>query len=204
MNKEILEKVNSYYSDKILKHGATSKGVDWNGKDSHFLRFRQLCKVLSEKNKFTLLDYGCGYGSLIEYLNKNKISCQYTGFDISIPMIEKARKKYSSKNSIFLTELDNSRYDYTIANGIFNVKLDSSDSDWKTYVLDTIQKINNLSLKGFSFNILTSYSDKECKKDYLYYANSLFYFDYCKNNFSKNVALLHDYNLYEFTIIVRK
>ncbi|MBM3138043.1 MAG: class I SAM-dependent methyltransferase, partial [Chloroflexi bacterium] len=29
-------------------------------------------------------------------------------------------------------------------------------------------------------------------------------FDYCKVNFSKNVALLHDYKLYDFTIIVRK
>jgi SAM-dependent methyltransferase len=204
MNKEILKKVDRYYSDKIAKHGATSKGVDWNGRESHVLRFSQLCKVFSEKNKFTLLDYGCGYGSLIEYLNENKIPCQYTGFDISKMMIEKAKERHLSKNSVFISELDSSKYDYTIANGIFNVKLDSSDIDWRTYVLETIQKINSISLKGFSFNILTSYSDEDYKKDYLYYANPLFYFDYCKNNFSKNVALLHDYNLYEFTIILRK
>jgi len=38
----------------------------------------------------------------------------------------------------------------------------------------------------------------------LYYADPCFIFDYCKRNFSRNVALLHDYELYEFTIIVRK
>jgi hypothetical protein len=29
-------------------------------------------------------------------------------------------------------------------------------------------------------------------------------FDICKRKFSRNVALLHDYGLYEFTILVRK
>jgi len=38
----------------------------------------------------------------------------------------------------------------------------------------------------------------------LYYADPLFLFDFCKQNFSKNVALLHDYRLYDFTLIVRK
>jgi hypothetical protein len=52
--------------------------------------------------------------------------------------------------------------------------------------------------------VLTKYSDKEYMKEYLYYADPLYLFDYCKKHFSKNVALLHDYNLYEFSIIVRK
>jgi len=29
-------------------------------------------------------------------------------------------------------------------------------------------------------------------------------FDYCKRTYSRDVALLHDYGLYEFTILVRK
>jgi hypothetical protein len=38
----------------------------------------------------------------------------------------------------------------------------------------------------------------------LYYADPAQVFDYCKRRFSPNVALLHDYGLYEFTILVRK
>jgi len=204
MHKKILNKVNKYYSEKIVQYGTTSKGVDWNGKESHFLRFEQLCKVLSYKNNFSLLDFGCGYGSLLEYLKSNNINCNYTGFDISTEMIINAKVKYSAKNIVFKTTLENEKFDYTIANGIFNVKLDALNDDWEKYILDTICKINQVSIKGFSFNILTSYSDKDFIKDYLYYANPFFYFDYCKMNFSKNVALLHDYDLYEFTIIVRK
>ena len=38
----------------------------------------------------------------------------------------------------------------------------------------------------------------------LYYADPCALFDYCKRNFSRNVALLHDYKIYDFTLIVRK
>ena len=41
-------------------------------------------------------------------------------------------------------------------------------------------------------------------KDYLYYGDPLFYFDYSKRHFSRNVALLHDYDLYEFTLLIKK
>ena len=58
--------------------------------------------------------------------------------------------------------------------------------------------------KGFSFNCLAIYSDENYKKNYLYYADPCFLFDYCKRNFSKNIALLYDYFLYEFTTLVRK
>ncbi len=55
-----------------------------------------------------------------------------------------------------------------------------------------------------AFNLLTSYSDKDMMRPDLYYGDPLFYFDYCKRNFSQNVALLHDYGLFEFTILVKK
>ena len=200
MSNKLLEKIDNYYSEKISLHGATSKGVDWNGKESHFLRFNELSRVLPKESNFSLLDYGCGFGSLLEYLNNLEVSCDYTGFDISDEMIKKAKEYYSSDNNRFLTSLDAEiKYDYTIANGIFNVKLDTSDKEWKAYIIDTILKINEFSIKGFSFNILTSYSDLEYRN-----ADPLFYFDFCKKNISKNVALLHNYDLYEFTIIVNK
>jgi len=63
--------------------------------------------------------------------------------------------------------------------------------------------MNQKSKRGFSFNMLTKYSDKEYMRDDLYYADPLFILDFCKRNFSKNVSLLHDYGLYEFTILVR-
>jgi len=41
-------------------------------------------------------------------------------------------------------------------------------------------------------------------RDYLYYGDPCFYFDLCKRSYSRQVALMHDYGLYEFTLLVRK
>lgn len=207
MSKQILEKIDQYYSSKIVENGSTSTGVDWNSQESHYLRFKQLTSLLPIRDKsFSLLDYGCGYGALIDYLVLNSIErFTYFGYDISLEMIREAYLKFNDTSYLFGNELPkNTHFDYTIANGIFNVKLDTSNEDWLSYILKTLTEINELSEKGFSFNILTSYSDKEFMKDYLYYADPLFLFDYCKKHFSKYVSLIHDYPLYEFSIIVKK
>jgi hypothetical protein len=94
--------------------------------------------------------------------------------------------------------------DYCIASGIFNLKLEVPAQAWTDYVVGELHKMDALSQKGFSANFLTSYSDPEYMRPHLYYADPCFYFDYCKRHFSRNVALLHDYEVYDFTVIVRK
>lgn len=206
MSNKIINQVNRYYSKKIIENGATPQGVDWNSTESQELRFEVLSTVISDKENFSVLDYGCGFGSMYDYFKKKYSQFYFTGLDISEEMIKEALKRNANdKNSAWVTALStNTFFDYVIASGIFNVKLDNSNEEWKNYITETINKLNAHAKQGFSFNVLTKYSDKEFMKDYLYYADPLFLFDYCKTNFSKNVALLHDYNLYEFTIIVRK
>jgi hypothetical protein len=38
----------------------------------------------------------------------------------------------------------------------------------------------------------------------LWYPDPAWAFDLCKRRYSKEVALLHDYGLYEFTMLVRR
>lgn len=202
---DFIKKIDNYYTNKIKQYGITSQGVDWNSKESQFIRFEQLSKIINKKDDFSILDYGCGYGALIEFLNNKFFNYIYQGYDISEEMISHAQKNFRSENITFTTKKSQLQpSDYTVASGIFNVKLDTSIPEWEKYIYDTIDELNTLSIRGFSFNMLTSYSDKDYMKDYLYYANPFDYFDYCKKNISRNIALLHDYNLYEFTILVRK
>ncbi len=205
---KIIESVEQYYTDKVKKHGATPQGVDWNSNESQYIRFEQLFKVVDKNAPYTLLDYGCGYGEFVHFLNYKNTHPYYTGFDISDEMIRVAKQKHAENSRVtFVNNLQNASpsFDYVVASGIFNVKVQhKADEEWTQYVLGVLDEIHALSTLGFSFNVLTKYSDKEYMKDYLYYADPLFLFDYCKKHFSKNVALLHDYHLYEFTIIIRK
>lgn len=202
----IRRRVQNYYDEKIQVHGPTARGVDWNSSESQQMRFGQLLKLIDATLPFTINDFGCGYGALVDYLRVEHKEFQYCGFDISLLMTTKAKELHTADNHLRFVnhESDLPQADYTVASGIFNVKLDNQSSEWDQYVLDTLETINALSQKGFAFNALTKYSDREHMRPDLYYADPGVLFDYCKTNFSRFVALLHDYPLYEFTILVRK
>jgi SAM-dependent methyltransferase len=202
----LLDAVQRYYSEKVTEHGPTAKGVDWNSEASQELRFEQLLKVCDFAATFTINDYGCGYGALVCYLEERGCRFRYTGFDISARMLEQARELVGdSERCRFIADADElERADYTVASGIFNVRLDAGDDAWETHVLATLDRLDALSERGFAFNMLTSYSDPDRMRPDLYYADPRAIFDHCKRSYSRWVALLHDYGLYEFTILVRK
>ena len=200
-----LDQVKSYFDRRIQEHGASPRGSDWNSETSQNIRFDQLLKVV-EVQSFSLLDYGCGYGALADYLIAKGFDPEYYGYDILESAIETARQAHQGKpRRTFFTDKSHLPVcDYTVASGIFNFRGEQSFEDWTEYVIGVLSEFNQLSTRGFSSNFLTKYSDAEKMRSDLYYADPLFLFDYCKRNFSKNVALLHDYRLYDFTLIIRK
>lgn len=203
----LLSDIASYYAEKIREYGDTPRGVDWNGAETQTIRFEQLCKVIDPAAScFSINDLGCGYGALLSYLRDKHTSLTYLGVDLSNEMILAAEQRYATGDDAqFLVSAKPNRLaHYGIASGIFNVRLDRTDAEWFEYLQDTLDILDATSSFGFSFNCLTSYSDEEKKRDWLYYADPCQLFNLCKRRYSSQVALLHDYGLYEFTILVRK
>ena len=205
-NNKILAEVAEYYSAKLAEHGETPRGVDWNGEEGQVLRFEQISKVISPATNFTLNDLGCGYGSLFDYLKLHYRDFTYNGCDVSDDMIRAAQGRYvNDSNAHFaIASEPPETADYAIASGIFNVRLGRGDVEWREYLEATLDILDRTSHQGFAFNCLTVYSDKDKMREYLYYADPCVLFDLCKKRYSRHVALLHDYGLYEFTILVRK
>jgi SAM-dependent methyltransferase len=201
-----LAEIGRYYTDKLARHGASPQGVDWNSSESQLVRFEQLVRVCEARVQFSLNDIGCGYGALYDYLSALGKECDYLGADISQAMIAKAEELHRGRPGcrFLVGDRADRAADYGVASGIFNVKLSASGGAWLAHLFSTLDEINASSRYGFAFNCLTKYSDPGLMKDYLFYADPCQLFDHCKTRFSKNVALLHDYGLYEFTILVRK
>ena len=195
-----------YYADKVRQFGASARGVDWNSEDSQVLRFGELLRLIDAGQMTSVIDYGCGYGALLDYLRLSGWRHRYTGFDISESMIACAVAAHGGDPlSSFTNDRDRlGLADQVFASGVFNVKLDHPSDAWQEYVLATLVEIDRLSERGFAFNMLSSYSDLDKQRPDLFYGSPMFFFDYCKSHFSPRVALLHDYPLYEFTVVVRK
>lgn len=206
MSTEILTDVAEYYASKLAEHGETARGVDWNGEESQALRFAQLALIIDDREAFSINDLGCGYGALYDYLRTKYSRFSYSGCDIAADMVKAAAGRYPAGGNaeFYITDEPPEVADFGIASGIFNVRLSRTDTEWHEYILSTLEVLDKTSRQGFAFNCLTKYSDEDRKRAYLFYADPCALFDYCKRSFSRNVALLHDYDLYEFTILVRK
>jgi len=205
---ETQKKLNEYFTRKLETHGATAKGVDYNSEQAQQIRFNELVKVIRPAAKLSIIDYGCGYGALFDFINARGWDFEYYGVDLIEKMVIAGREKYRGfSNAHFSTDENELPVcDYLLAAGIFNIKLDAAYEDWRDFVCKTLPRMNRLCSKGFAFNMLTKYSDEErmVQRPDLFYGDPLFFFDFCKRNFSRNVALFHDYGLYDFTILIRK
>lgn len=202
----IIDSVGRYYTEKLRLFGATPRGVDWSSAESQALRFDKLLAVVEDDREASLNDFGCGYGALVEHLTTAGRRFVYCGFDISELMITRARARFGGISwCTFISDATClCTADYTVASGIFNVKLDYKKSIWQEYVVNTLDTLDRLSARGFAFNMLSTYSDADKQRDELYYADPRETFDLCKRRFSPRVSLLHDYPLYEFTMLVTK
>ncbi len=203
-----LEPIRRFFGEKFASHGATPHGLDWPSQSAMDIRFEQILKVCDTSQPFTLIDFGCGYGAMLEYLKTKKIQCDYYGYDIVPDMVEEAKRTFGMMPHCHFTN-DAATLpvcDYVVESGIFNVRLNANEQEWTEHILATLHHFDHLCRRGFAFNMLTSYSDREYiqNRPDLYYADPCFFFDYCKKHFSRNIALLHDYVIYDFTILVRK
>ena len=152
-------------------------------------------------------EIGCGYGALVDHLEARGVDAAYHGIDLSADMIEAARRMHSGKKEVSFSvgnTPDRPRTSVSHPVSSMSVPPYRTETGWINTILSTLDMMHENARNGFSFNALTSYSDPEKMRDYLYYANPPELFDHCKRRYARHVALLHDYGLYEFTLLVRK
>jgi SAM-dependent methyltransferase len=203
--KKIKKNAADHYSKKINEHGPSFQGVDWGSSLGQIIRFQQLTKMLPFTPATTLIDFGCGYGALAEYLHDAGFQGEYQGYDISAAMIEQAERLHGDRpRTTFTTTIETLvPCDFALASGVFNVKMDTSEDDWLSYIFCTMDQVRDLSRKGFVFNLLSNKTAEiMCESD-LYYADPDFMREYCRQRFNADVLLWDDYPLNDFTVFVR-
>lgn len=202
---EFRRRTTEHYRDCFAEHGASPLGVDWNGAASQQAHFEQLLKLLPTDRAIDINDLGCGYGALADYLVSRRELARYRGYEINADMVGSARQRLpEARFSFEVADRPTQEADFGVASGIFTLRLGRTDEECLRALFDTAEALHATSRLGFAFNCLTSYSDPEKMRDYLYYPDPCAVFHHCKTRFARDVALLHDYGLYAFTILVRK
>jgi len=198
----MIQDIKKHYKDLLQKNGPTLAAVQQNSQEAQDKRFKTLFQI--DLKMKSLIDVGCGLGCMLNYLLTQNYSGKYLGIDILEDFTQLSQKKFKAQDNISFKTADistenlNTNYEYILLSGVFN----NRTKDSKNFMYQTLKKMFTACKKGVAFNAISTYVEYQDKE--LYYSNPLEIFDYCKKNFSRNIALLHDYGLYEFTIIIRK
>jgi SAM-dependent methyltransferase len=202
----IHQQVRDYYTDKLRQFGPTPRGVDWRDLESQERRFAQLMQICGNARSGSLIELGCGYGALYVYLRRHGCDFDYSGYDLAEDMVQAARATLGDdpRAKVSVDGRPDEVGDYCVASGIFNVRLAFSDTEWRAYMLKTLDHMAQAARKGFAFNVLTRFSDPARMDPRLYYADPGDLLTHCLSTYGRRVGLLHGYGLYEFTVLVWK
>ena len=185
--------------------------VGWRDRQAQHQRFAQLIKIIRHRadEPFSIADIGCGLGDFAHFLNISGYSkVEYYGFDQNEEIVAEALEANRTAHGISFASVRDlksvGRFDYAVASGIFSGKFDTPEASWIPHVVSVLEDIDRLTRCGFAFNMLTVYSDAEKMLPDLFYGDPRFFFDLCVQRFARNVAVLQDYDEYDFTVLVRK
>jgi SAM-dependent methyltransferase len=179
--------------------------VDWPTHSSQQLRFACLLKVCDFRAPFSLNDLGCGYGALLEHLDRHHphAHVDYLGIDVSREMVDAARALWRRRPfARFRFGHRAPRVaDYAVASGIFNVKLDASQADWEELVRRTLRDLHATSLRGFAVNFIAPPSRGQQYPPQLYACDPQRWRTFCRDDLGRRVRIVANYGLPEFTLL---
>lgn len=190
------------YKKKFKEFGVDAKSLLWKNKGAAHQRFRQFWAEIDFDNK-NVLDIGCGFGEMGNFLVKRYKNVKYKGVDIMPEFIKNGRKFYSHldlETADFHGLTNTKLYDVVLASGVLN----SNQKDNLEYRKKAIKKMFSLTNHILAFNMLGGHpAPKNDSKSNVWYADSLEILKYCFT-LTNRVIMRHHYHPRDFTIIMFK
>ena len=110
------------YKTKFKKFGVDSKSLLWKSSGAAHQRFRQFWAEIDFNDK-KVLDIGCGFGEMGNFLAKRYKNVDYKGIDITPEFIESGQKLYPAFDlnvADFHDLINTESYDVVLASGVLN------------------------------------------------------------------------------------
>lgn len=123
-----------FYDRMIAQEGANPRGLALASRASQHLRFSAWLSSAPVAANDSVLDVGCGFADLYDFLVGLGHQGDYAGWDISASAVAEARRRHP-EIADRLTERDaldaaldaEERHDWVVCSGTFNVGLSSAD-----------------------------------------------------------------------------
>ncbi|MBI5699880.1 methyltransferase domain-containing protein [Candidatus Saganbacteria bacterium] len=202
-----------YYEDLLAKHGDHYLSLDWKSPESQGIRYRifeDLIFMMGEREGFSVLDVGCGFGDFFGHLKKGGFKFDYTGYDISYKIVDRAARKYPEANfevRDILNDPDPQKFDFVFCCGALNINFEDAPSHLE-YARSMLLRMFELCKIGAGVSLLSSQAMYFVKEDE-FNRSQYFYFKpediigFAKGLTSRYI-LRHDYHAGDFTVYLIK
>lgn len=188
--------------DAWVRHGYHPNALLWSSQEVQFKRFSVLLEIGLEE-KASILDVGCGFGDMADYMENNKKECTYTGIDLSTELLDEAGKRHVGirlyEGDLFDFDPDDNSYDYVFLSGTLNRNL----NDDGAYAYKTLQKMFEVCRIGIAFNLLDRRHEWTASRwdlESFYPQEVLKFID----RFASKSKLIDDYLDNDFTVLAWK
>lgn len=196
------------YERRLNRYGPTARGVFWKNAEWQLRRHAVLEGIFDETARsggVTIHDFGCGYGSLFEYLADKAVMkrSRYIGTDMSQGMIEAARARHPDPRAHFVRGVAaRETADFTLVSGAYNMRMGADPAEWSAYVQASLKQLWRHTRRGLAFNMLSH--DAEEQYESLYYADPVEFLAFAHDHLSPESEIVVDPPLPDFTIFVRR
>jgi SAM-dependent methyltransferase len=150
------EETTRWYEEKVRQYGFDHRGLGFRNRSSQEKRFEALL-ALGDFDGRRLLDVGCGFGDLLEFLMSRGIRPVYTGLDICEAMIQRCQERFADDAARFICAdvLDyrpTETFDYVVASGIFGLDAEGT----RERIRPTLERVFEWSRIGVAVNFLSA------------------------------------------------
>jgi SAM-dependent methyltransferase len=143
--------VTHFFNENLRLYGYDPRSLGWIP-GTQEARFRVLTAI-GDLEGCSVLDVGCGFGDLYEFLCRNGVNVDYTGVDLSPDFVEIARQRHPDARFVaadFEEAKIEGRFDWAFESGVFNYKV----SGHETFVRNMIRKMFRSAVKGIAIDFL--------------------------------------------------
>ncbi len=191
------DRVISFYDTCIAEFGPhTPQALSWISEETQQIRFKVLCEI-GEVNRHSILDVGCGFGDLYDFLTNNFQDVSYYGIDVHEKMIAAAREKRPGVRFEVMEfgEYSGDRFDYVFASGALCINV----TDHKKLHFAQIRQMFECSTIGTAFNMLNAKYNPPDDELVSYSIPEVY--EFC-SGLSDRIVIRQDYLLQDFTVYI--
>jgi SAM-dependent methyltransferase len=151
------------YEKRLQEFGYSPATLGWGVNGRQEVRFSVLAELALRVPGSSVLDVGCGFCDLYDFLEKQGWQGRYTGIDIVPGLLEVARQRHPNLDvqELDITDesvsLNKDEYDFVISSGALNAALPSGSNE--AHIELALRSMHRRSRYATCVDFLSSYVD---------------------------------------------